>query len=1456
MNKKISQFEVASKFNSEDIIPIIQGNENKIIHGNNLNTSLSETFATNERVDNIESDITSIDNKVSSNYTDLSTKITEGDQTVTNNVTSTINSYYDILNNSIITLENKHDKDLNSTNSTVQDWINEIDNRSTVQQLHDALNRLTIAENTITSLAEVIANGDSSSVTPGYHTQSTATIFPLTGYYKSNDGSPLNTSDTLNQALSKLENQIEAIGDNSGSLPVIKSNEVTAPSDGSLFTSLKVDKTYLKKSGDTATGKITFLEGIQAGDTFRQGWDGQGASLYPVGSKWKMEVDDLLVRGEMTVNDLKINEIKAVGGDILVSLADIECTQVDILSDGYKCYFDNADGTKYNQFRVNDMAICQKFDGKNVKRYWRKVNEVGSNYIVLSKDICEQTSNSIPEAGDNILQLGHMYEVGEESDASIKAAADARRNAIFITSKGDNAPRISFYKNIDEFTLADADGVVRERVCIGGENTKFIGTLMQTSETGITRIPVYRGTWVQGNTYYYYDQVTHNGCLWICMNPNGTTVEPTDTDDDWQKQVDKGEPGKSSDDVAKWVEITGERLFLYDTPDYSGVPHPQELGLTANSYGMTNPTYEWKTLDDNEIILSNDKILVLKYYQMPSDSKTLNIRCTVTNNDGYQYYDEVQVAKIANGAEGADGYYIDLSNYNVTIPYYNDGSAKVDLTDAYTLVYAYKGTEQIGIRSISYVTTQGSATAVIEGNKVSLTSLSSELATIRLYIVLEDNTEVYKDWYINNNSDGADGYNGQDAQYVYLSGEQYFHYSYSSTGSLVCNPSSITLTADSFNILSPVYTWYWSIAGAYEWNQIANETSKTLVVSPAGVYFNSGAKEITFKCNVEGDGYSYYDFITINKVYDGESEYRATLQNENCSVTANSNGVVNDYSGATSTTRLRYGNNEITNYTLESSISTGTGTVTVNNTNRTVACTSISTDVLVATISFRYNGTIVDKVDFVVTRVKSGAAGADGARAVSIYCNSLEKPGRPKYENIPTGGLEWSVDPVYNENTITWVSNGIANTKGEMQVLPSGNLWSDPVPISGKNGATGTGVSSVTAYYTTTSSASSAPSSSVTGSTICPSQGAGIYIWIRYVTTYTDDTTSTTSWVRMTGDPGASITGPQGPSLNFRGEYSSSKTYGWYSSTNSRDIVYYNNTYYAVKSEDTSTSTTPTNTTYWVPFTSFENVATGLLFAEAATIAGWTFDNYMIRSNTGTVALKGSDTGTGSHLVMSIGDSNNPGWANNAISDNSQIRIYDSGTIMLGIKQYDSSGNVNNSYLCGITGRNDWAEPNSNGYTRFWAGGTRNSNDTPFIVTHNGFLKASNALITGQITADSMTVSDINGWKAPGVVSACHVGGTTQLLFSVGGEQVTYSSGAGTNTITFAHTLNHQKFTAFIIPRDQSPSNSATASFKGWGEISSRSNTNFTMKFYDSEGKLHAAGGSDTQFDLILISWT
>ena len=490
MNKKISQFELTTKLQEQDLITLVQDGSNKNITSGSFTTSLSGTFATNERVDAVEEDVEILDTKVNDNYKDLSNKIVEGDTSVTTNLNSAITSYYDVLNNKIITLDTKHDTDMSEIGGTMQEWIDDIDNRSTLQQLQDALSRLTVAENTITALAEVIANGGGSGSTPGYHTQSTATIFPLSGYYKANDASPLATSDTLNQALSKLENQVEAVASSSGSLPVIKSTETTQPSDGTLYTSLKTEKTFLNKYGDTAEGRIDFKNGLQGGTIFRSGWDGQGASLYPFGTKWNLELDNLFVRGNMTVNELTVNEIKAVGGDLLVTLGDMKCTKVETLADGYKCYFDTEDGTKYNEFVVNDMAICQQFDGKNVKRYWRKVNEVGRDYIVLSKDVCEPNSSE-PGEGDTILQLGHMY----EADPDYNLQMDERRNAIYISAKGMNAPRLTFYKGIDEFTLADdpVAGVVRERVVIGGEQTKFVGTIYQTSNTVIVRVPVYKG---------------------------------------------------------------------------------------------------------------------------------------------------------------------------------------------------------------------------------------------------------------------------------------------------------------------------------------------------------------------------------------------------------------------------------------------------------------------------------------------------------------------------------------------------------------------------------------------------------------------------------------------------------------------------------------------------------------------------------------------------------------------------------------------------------------------------------------------------------------------------------------------------------------------------------------------------------------------------------------------------
>lgn len=1310
MNKKISQFEITNVLNDHDILTLVQSKENRNIAISDFNTNLSKTFATNEQVADLGDGLDELETKVDDNYADLSEKIVTGDKTVTSNLSSTINSYYDVLNNSIIKLEEKHDKDMNEANGTIQEWIDDIDNRSTLEQLQDALNRLTVAENTITSLAEIIANGGGSGSAPGYHTQATSTIFPLSGYYKSTSAAPLATTDTLNQALSKLENQIEAVSSSSGSLPVIKYGESTPPSDSHLYTSLKVAEDYLNKHGDTADGKITFLDGLQAGETFRQGWDGVGASLYPLGSKWNFEVDNLFVRGNMTVNELVVNEIKAVGGDILVTLGDMKCTQVVELADSYQCFFDNQDGTKYNSFRANDMAICQKFDGKNAKRYWRKVNEVGDDCIYLSKDVCEPGSAK-PEAEDEILQLGHMY----ESDPDYNLQMDERRNAIFISAKGANAPRISFYKNIDTFSLSDEDGVVRERVVIGGNETKFIGTMYQTSDTGIIRVPVYKGVWVAGNTYYYYDQVTHNGSLWICMDPNGTTDEPTEDDDQWQKQVSKGDAGQAGDDVAKWVEITGDRLYLYDSPDYTGVPNPSAVNLTANVYGMENPTYEWTTLDEANTTISYQNAVSIPHTFF--STRTFNLRCTVTNSDGTTYYDDVQLAKLANGAEGLDAYYIDLSNGTAAIPYSADGNTPgVSLDTIKTLVYAYHGIEPITIQNITYSVSSGTATVTISGNSVKLATLDTDKANIDLQITLADGVSVTKTWYVSKVKNGEDGWNGEDAAYVYMSGEQFFHYK---SGATIPEPTSITITADSFNILNPTYKWYWSIAGMYDWQLLANETANKLVVSYNGVYFTStGKDEISFKCEVIGDGSSYSDFMTINKVRDGENVYRAILTNENTSVPASSTGVVSDYSSASTEARLRYGSTEYTNFKLTTTLLKGSGSVSYTSSTRILKCTSLSSDVAVWRADFYYpsSGTdskVVDSVDFTVSKSKAGSDGEAGTSSLNIYCVKSSQPSRPSLTYRPTSsgatsnGTVWYPDAKYSSSSKTWVSTGSYDAKTDSVVYDSaiGGYWTYPVPHTGLDGADG-------------ANGAQGP------------QGPA-------------------------GSPGAD--GADGPALSYRGEYSSSKQYGWTEKPAVRDVVKSGSTWYMVsesrKGAGLFYNKPVSNTSYWTAFTNnFESVATGLLFAETASIASWNFDDELIWSNTGNVGLYGAETGY--VPVMAFGQGSYPGTIEeNGIrktNSNAAIVFYKSGEIWVG----------QGTKTAGMIGNNTTASYNGSP-VRFFAGGAPTT--ASFIVNDAGEVYAKNGHFTGEITCKSLTVGsgDRANYGGPGVKCIAFINNTS-----------------------------------------------------------------------------------------------
>lgn len=188
------------------------------------------------------------------------------------------------------------------------------------------------------------------------------------------------------------------------------------------------------------TGKVIAEEVVS--ENFTSGLLGVGHRLW----NGVLEVSELIVRKTMHVFEIIVQKVTSVNGSMLTTPGGgIRISEVEELEDGYKCFFNNDDGTIPNPFVVGDQALHQVFTGKNISRYWRLVTEVGDNYFVLSKTDCESGSD-IPKVEDEIIQFGNR------TDRS-------RQNAVLTTSYGLDAPYTAYYSNVNSYSLEGKEDV-------------------------------------------------------------------------------------------------------------------------------------------------------------------------------------------------------------------------------------------------------------------------------------------------------------------------------------------------------------------------------------------------------------------------------------------------------------------------------------------------------------------------------------------------------------------------------------------------------------------------------------------------------------------------------------------------------------------------------------------------------------------------------------------------------------------------------------------------------------------------------------------------------------------------------------------------------------------------------------------------------------------------------------
>lgn len=354
------------------------------------------------------------------------------------------------------------------------------------------------------------------------------------------------------------------------------------------FNASITDKMYLSKlKDDIANGTITFqkvqkfLQGILIGNNNAYSIDANGNAILSSAlvnllksldfneaeqsgfaikqrsdGKYQMLLTDLILWGKAIFNTLLIRELSYVGGNIVLSPAAGKISYIkEVFSEttneliGWKCYLLADDGTTatINSFKVDDQVRCKTFNiapgvYENVSNrdYWRLVTKVSTEndvitdaeghelydgkkfaWIQIAKDNCMEGSDN-PAVGDTLVLMGNRTD-------------KTRQHLLMMETEGDSAPTFTMYRGVNSYTLK---GKSIFDVGFNGFNvvSKYYNITTVDGEKIWT--PVYRGDWKQGDTYTYYDQVTHNGTTWLCVAPEGTNVtsEPARGNDFWKAQ--------------------------------------------------------------------------------------------------------------------------------------------------------------------------------------------------------------------------------------------------------------------------------------------------------------------------------------------------------------------------------------------------------------------------------------------------------------------------------------------------------------------------------------------------------------------------------------------------------------------------------------------------------------------------------------------------------------------------------------------------------------------------------------------------------------------------------------------------------------------------------------------------------------------------------------------------------
>lgn len=297
------------------------------------------------------------------------------------------------------------------------------------------------------------------------------------------------------------------------------------------LTSTNIEATVLTVL-DKIIAKDQTLSGKISSAKFLSGLLGYG---WMIDAKGNGELHSLSIRSFLEVPELRYNQVQVIGDELWVTAGGV-ISDVQAADSGRYTITLKLEEGQINPFAADDILRGIYHVSTGFSTIQMRVDSVAEDGTMT---VTPRTPDLVPQKFMNIAKTGNFTNT-------------ARQRSILISSKQG---RIQFMADVNDWEIApsmvrmilgDTSGFVHPSFGDTSgynaflENILMTGRIFQKSADGTTTKPVAvnKGEWEAG-TYYYYDEVTHKGSLWLCT-ADSTSEEPSASSIDWVEEVASG----------------------------------------------------------------------------------------------------------------------------------------------------------------------------------------------------------------------------------------------------------------------------------------------------------------------------------------------------------------------------------------------------------------------------------------------------------------------------------------------------------------------------------------------------------------------------------------------------------------------------------------------------------------------------------------------------------------------------------------------------------------------------------------------------------------------------------------------------------------------------------------------------------------------------------------------------